>query len=229
MGKIKNQYYKDFLDGFLLNEIKRQDINIVLDNIEHQHRLQARALVIIAWATGARPNEYLRLTPKEFSTSKEFLNIKMPGSKGSVARNQSLPRLLKDGSPDPLTKEVYDYVRSLAPSQWLFFFFRSNAVRMGVTKKYKRKDGTPVVKRYDRPYAELGSKLRYYFNRWFDVIFPDGIPPYYLRHNRATAVLEVAGREATIMHFGWKTEVTLKKYSHLTKKVREQIADGLMK
>lgn len=229
MGKVKNQFYKDFLDGFLLNEISRQDINLVLNNIEHEEKEQARALVIIAWATGARPNEYLRLTPQEFSRSTEFLEIKFPASKGSSARTISMPRYLKDGTEDPLTTELYDYVRSLHPSQWLFWFFRSDAVQHGVTKRYIKKDGTPVVKRYDKVYSHLSSKLHYYFPKWFKILFPDGVPPYYLRHNRATKVLEVAGREATIETFGWKTEHTLKKYAHKTRKMRRQIAEGLMK
>ena len=71
MGDVKNQFYKEFLDGFLLNEISRTDIIKVIDNINNQHQEQARTLVIIAWTTGARPNEYLRLTPEHFSRSKE--------------------------------------------------------------------------------------------------------------------------------------------------------------
>ena len=228
MGTVKNQYYKDFLDGFLLNEISRQDINLVLDNIKHQHQAQARVLVIISWASGARPNEYLRITPEHISRSKEFLEIKMPGSKGSSARTISLPRTLKDGSPDPLTTEIDDYVRRLFPKQYLFWFFRSNAIKNGVTKNYKRKDGTLVTRRYDKCYELLSNKLTYYFPKWFEVLFPDGVPPYYLRHNRSTKLLEVAGREATLMNQGWKSEITLKRYTHKTKKMRKQIADGLM-
>lgn len=230
MGTVKNQFYKDFLDGFLITEITRQDIIITLDNIDHEHRDQARALVIIAWASGRRPNEYLRLTPEDFSMSKDYLEIKMPGSKGSNAGVISLPRYLKDSvEDDPLTLEVNNYMRSLAPDQYLFWFFRSHAIRHGVTKHYKKKDGTTVTKEYDKVYSKLSNKLPYYFKKWFNAIFPDGVPPYYLRHNRATTVLDTAGREATIQHFGWKTEVTLKKYTHKTKKMRKKIAEGLMK
>lgn len=229
MGNIKNQFYKDFLDGFLITEITREDVLQVLASIDHLQLEQARVLVILAWATGRRPNEYLRLTPEHFSRSKEFLEIKMPGSKGSSATTVSLPRYVKDGDiEDPLTLEVYNYVRTLAPNQWLFWFFRSNAIRHGVTKKYTNKDGVPLVKQYDKVYEKVSNKLPYYFQKWFNVLFPDGVPPYYLRHNRATKVLDAAGREATIQHFGWKTEVTLKKYVHKTRKMRKKIAEGLM-
>jgi len=230
MGDVKNQFYKEFLDGFLINEITREDINKVLSNINNRNLEQARVLVIIAWASGARPNEYLRLTPEHFSRSTEFVEIKFPGSKGSSNRTISLPRYLKDTEKieDPLTTEVYDYVRRLFPKQYLFWFFRSKAIRDGVIKRYKKKDGTIVEKKYDKIYPQLSSKLNYYFPRWFKVLFPDGVPPYYLRHNRATKVLEHAGREATIETFGWKTEHTLKKYSHKTKKMRKKIAEGLM-
>lgn len=229
MGKVTNQYYKAFLDGFLINEISRQDINLVLQQLQHQHQEQAEVLLILAWSTGARPNEYLRLTPEHFSRSKDFLEIKLPSSKGSSARTISMFRYLKDtDEEDPLTKKVFDYQRKLFPKQYLFWFFRSDAMRVGVTKRYKRKDGTVVVKKYDKIYPEVSSKLRYYFPKWFDCLFPDGVPPYYLRHNRATKVLEKAGREATIQTFGWKKEETLKKYSHLTKSSRKKVAEGLM-
>lgn len=228
MGTIKNQFYKDFLDGFLINEISRADIQMVLDNIKHQHTEQARVLVIIAWSSGARPNEYLRLTPEHFSRSTEFLEIKFPASKGSSARTISMPRYKEDGSDDPLTKEVFDYARKLFPKQFLFWFFRSEAVRHGVTKRYKKKDGTIVEKKYDKIYEYLSSKLGYYFPRWFDCLFPDGVPPYYLRHNRATKLYEKAGSGATMETFGWKKEETMRKYMHKTKKMRKEIAKGLM-
>lgn len=230
MGTVKNQFYKDFLEGFLLNEISREDIIHVLNSITHQYLVQARVLIIIAWASGSRPNEYLRLTPEHFSRTREFLEIKMPASKGSSARTISLPRYLKDSKKeDPLTTEVHDYVRKLFPRQWLFWFFRSDAKRHGVTKKYKKKDGTVVEKRYDKIYNYLSSKLSYYFPKWFSCLFPDGIPPYYLRHNRATKVYEAVGSGGTMETFGWKKEETMKKYMHKTKKMRKEIGEALMK
>lgn len=229
MGQIKNQYYKDFLDGFLITEITRQDINRVINNIYHRHMFQARALVIIAWASGRRPNEYLRLTPESFSKTKEYLEIKMPGSKGSKSATVSMPRYLKDEiTPDPLTQEVHDYVYKLFPAQKLFWFFISDAKRNGVNKRYKRKDGTVVLKKYDKIYNKISNKLPYYFAKWFKCILPAGIPPYYLRHNRATKLLDIVGREGTMLNMGWKAEATLKRYTHKTKKMRKEIAKGLM-
>lgn len=229
MGKIKNQYYKDFLDGFLIIEIDRKDITIVIEGIQHQHQAQARCLVIIAWASGRRPNEYLRLTPENFSKSKEYLEIKMPGSKGSKSGTISFPRYLPDGKTlDPLVTEVHDYVYRLFPAQKLFWFFVSDAVRFGVTKVYKRKDGTSICRKYDQTYEKISNKLPYYFNRWFDCIVPGGIPPYYLRHNRATKLLDKVGREGTMLHMGWKAEATLQSYKHSTKQMRKEIGKGLM-
>lgn len=229
MGKITNQFYKAFLDGFLITEITRQDINKVLNNLQHKHQEQAEVLIIIAWTTGARPNEYLRLTPERFSRSTDFLEIQFPGSKGSSPRTISMPRYLKDSTDeDPFTKKVFDYMRRTYEKQYLFWFFRSDALQRGVTKRYTTKDGQIVEKHYDKVYNKLANKLNYYFPKWFKCLFPEGIPPYYLRHNRATKVLEQAGREATIETFGWKTEHTLKKYAHKTKKMREEIGKALM-
>lgn len=229
MGDVKNKFYKDFLEGFLLNEISRLDIIKVIDNINHKHIEQARVLIIIAWSTGSRPNEYLRLTPEYFSRSKEFLEIKMPSSKGSSARTISLPRYIKNSeAEDPLTKEIYDYVAVIAPNQWLFWFFRSQAKRYGVTKKIKTRSGEIREKTYDKIYPDLASKLRYYFPKWFDIVFPDGIPPYYLRHNRATKIMDAAGSGAALETFGWKKEETLRKYTHKTRKKREEIGKALL-
>ena len=229
IGTIKNQFYKDFLDGFLITEISRQDINVVLNNLQHQYQEQAEVLIIIAWACGSRPNEYLRLTPECFSRSKEFLEIKFPSSKGSSARTISMPRYIKNtNEEDPLTKKVFEYSRKLFPKQYLFWFFRSDAIRDGVIKRYKKKDGTIVEKKYDKIYNQLSSKLNYYFPKWFDCLFPDGVPPYYLRHNRATKVYEKVGSGGTMETFGWKKEETMRKYTHKTKKMRREIAAGLM-
>lgn len=229
MGKVKNQYYKDFLDGFLLNEISRADIEMVLRNLQHQYQEQAEVLVIIAWVSGARPNEYLRLIPEHFSRSIEFLEIKFPSSKGSSARTISMPRYLKDSKEeDPFTKKVFEYERRLFSKQYLFWFFRSDAIRHGVTKKSKNKEGEFIEKRYNKLYPELSSKLKYYFPKWFDCLFVDGIPPYYLRHNRATKVNEKVGSAGTMETMGWKREETLRKYTHKTKKMRREIAEGLM-
>jgi len=229
MGEVKNQYYKDFLDGFLINEINREDIETVINNLDHQHQQQAEVLVIIAWTTGARPNEYLRLTPEHFSRTKEYLEIKLPSSKGSSARTISLPKKYKHSDDDdPLIMKIDDYVRRLLPQQYLFWFFRSDAIRHGVQKKYKNKKGEIIIKNYDKIYSELSSKLKYYFPKWFDILFPDGVPPYYLRHNRATKVYERVGSGGTMETFGWKKEETLRKYAHKTRKMRKKIGEGLM-
>ena len=228
MGDVKNEYYKAFLDGYLITEITRQDILKVLQEIQHKHQEQAESLVILAWATGARPNEYLRLTPEHFSRSTKFLEIKMPSSKGSGKRTVSLPRYGKNGDTDPLVEKVFLYQRKLFPKQYLFWFFRSEAKRNGVTKKIVKRDGTIIEKHYDKIYNEVSSKLRYYFPKWFDCIFPDGVPPYYLRHNRATKVYEKAGSQAAMENFGWKKEETLKKYAHKTEKMRKKIGKALM-
>ena len=101
-------------------------------------------------------------------------------------------------------------------------------VKRKVTKRYKKKDGTVIVRKYDKKYPNISSKLNYYFPKWFDVLFPGGVPPYYLRHNRVIKVLDRAGREATIQTFGWEKEATLKHYSHKSKKMRKDVAKGLM-
>lgn len=228
-GNVKNQYYKNFLDGNAIEEISRDDIIKVLDNIDHQYIDQARVLVIIAWATAARPNEYLRLTPEHFIRDSEFLKIKMPCSKGSSKRTVSFLRKMEDGNEDPLVSEVHEYVRKLFPQQYLFWFFRSNAVRYGTTKNVRTKEGKTIKKRYDKIYFELSRKLKYYFPKWFECLFEDGIPPYYLRHNRATKVYEKLGGGPTMHLTGWTSERMLKRYVHKTKKMEREIGNVITK
>lgn len=229
MAKVTNQFYKAFLDGYLLEEIDRNDIIKVLNNINHKHIQQARVLIILAWGSGARPNEYLKLKKEDLSRSTEFLEVRFLGSKGSSARTISFPRYMDDGSEDPLILEVFDYYRKLFPGQWLFWFFRSNAVRYGVTKKIKTKDGQILEKKYDKVYDYLSSKLNYYFRKWFDVLVVDGVPPYYLRHNRASKVFEKVGSAGTMETTGHKRQESLKSYTHKTKKMRKEIGKALMK
>lgn len=234
--KIVNIHYKAFIDGGLLFEINRDDIIKVLDNIAEvqtnwskEKIIQARALIIIAWATGARPNEYLRLMPSDFHKSKEFLEIKIPGSKGGKGRTMSLPLNLND-SPDPLITELYDYITRLFETMAPFHSFISNSTHYGITKKNVKKTGEIETKHYDKRYRDLGSKLRYYFPRWFEIIMEDGIPPYYLRHNRGTIVTDNAGITAAAHALGHKSQTTtMKHYSHLTKERRRQIGKELMK
>lgn len=227
-GKVKNPYYKAFLKGDLIYEIRREDFIMVLDNIIHEYQDQARAMLILLWCTGARPNEILRLTTDRFIKTDKYLDVKVPGSKGSMERMIRLP--LKD----PLIVEVWEYVKQYPNRFFLFFFFRSKAVRYGVTKTYKRKNRITgemetVTKHYDKIYDEISHKLRYYIPKWFTVLFPEGIPPYYLRHNRMSIAAEKLDSSALMMLKGSKTEASVRAYVHQTRKTQRKISQELLK
>ena len=78
-------------------------------------------------------------------------------------------------------------------------------------------------------WQDVSDFLEESFPRWFDVIFPEGIPPYYLRHNRATRITDITGREAARKTLGHRSELTTNRYIHLTKKKREETGKSLMK
>jgi len=235
MAKIKNPYYKAFLEGYLLEVITREDIKIVIDNIQHKYRDQARALVIVSWFTGARPNEILRLTGNNFIKNKEYLQINIPGSKGGKARTLSLPWINSEtGEQDELVHELWNYISTIFMQQLAFWNFKSNAKRYGVTKKIKKRNETTgeietKEKRYDKIYDEISSKLRYYYPKWFKVLWESGIPPYYLRHSRGTVVADTAGGDATTMVLGHTSDKTRERYIHQTKKTRKKIGEALVK
>lgn len=227
-GKIKNPYYKAFINGDLIYEIRREDFEIVLDELQHQYQDQAKSLLILLWATGARPNEVLRLTGKHFIKTDKYLDVKLPGSKGSMARMVRLP--LKDS----LIQLVWEYVKTIPGSMYCFYFFRSRAKRYGVTKTYTKKNKITgekeiVTKRYDKIYDEVSSKLRYYLPKWFNVLFPEGIPPYYLRHNRMSIAAENLDSQALMLLKGSKTEGSIRPYIHQTRKTQRKISQELMK
>jgi integrase len=228
-GKIKNPYYKAFLEGHLLQEIDRDDLKFVLDRIQHQYVDQARCMVIVLWVTGARPNEVLKLTGKNFVFTKDYLEIQLNKSKGGMARDLGMPWINpKTGQEDELTKEVWEYAKTMWLDQYCFHFFRSEAKRYGVKKTYRKKNGEVIEKFYDKVYDELSSKLRYYIPKWFSVLWPEGIPPYYLRHNRGSKLYNKSGGEATTIALGHTSEKTKASYAHQTKDMRKNISRGIM-
>jgi integrase len=99
-----------------------------------------------------------------------------------------------------------------------------------VTLKKTNRKGEETTRHYDKDYNEICARLRYYFPRWFDVIMPGGIPPYYLRHYRGSIITGEAGLAAAAQTLGHKDSKTTDRfYAHLTLEVRRKIAPELMK
>jgi integrase len=192
--KIKNEYYRQFLDKGEIKLLSEDDIQKALLNVRGRFTNEARALIITLYYTGARPVEALNLKGGSFSKDKHFCKIEVPAAKGGVTRPIWLP--LKKG----LIKEIYKYATGVYPETYLFFHFRGKYKRSVQTKK-------GIKERID-----ISDRLRYYFKKWFKDM---PISPYYLRHNRFTKQSEQGWSADDIMQMkGSRTTDSVRMYMH---------------
>lgn len=206
--KIKNIHYREFLDSGMIKTLEEADIVKALDSIGPRYRQEARAMVILMYLTGARPIEILSLRAELFRKEGAYIIIKMPASKRGLTRDIYLR------TNNPLVKEAWEYVSHSFPNLPLFRHYINTYVR-----KVKRKDGT------EKELISKTDKLRYHFKQWFGEVLEDGIPPYYLRHNRFSKLAE-AGADMQELRLlkGSKTMDSITPYLHLSKKTAQKIA-----
>lgn len=173
--RIKNQNYTKFMNEGFIELLKSTDIEKAMQNVKGPYKEQGQALIVALYATGARPNEVLRLRAKDVYKKDKEQNIRvmLPASKSGLAREiQISPRRLQ------LIKVLYDYTRKLIPEQFAFWAFKGSYKRQYTSKSGKVKE-----------YLQITDKLRYHVYKWFDGVIPGSIPPYYLRHNRFSAMM----------------------------------------
>jgi len=207
MPRITNPNYDRFLKEGYIQTIEPDDLGKGLDKIQGKYQHQARALIIILYYTGARPNEVVRMTGKHVMKRGNRLILILPGSKRGHSRQFPLSMSRK------FVKEVYDYARSMPPDMLLFHHY-------GLTyhRQYKKKSGEVVVRQ------EMGGNLRYVFRKCFDDVIPGGINPYYLRHNRMTKWMEEdLSPNKALLARGGKSYDTLMRYAHASKKFQDDI------
>jgi integrase len=198
--KILNKYYREFLSGGFLKSLSNEDIKIALDSIKGYNRLESRSLLIALYVTGARPNEVLNLKAGDIQKENNYIIFELKGSKGGNSR-----RVYFSIKKYPFLLELLKYSKSLMIGINLFYHFRQPYLRT-----YKLKNGE-VKQR-----LEYGATLRYHFNKWFS--FMGGLPPYYLRHNRFSAMARAGATEWQIKHVkGSKTTESIQNYIHVSK------------
>jgi len=207
MARIKNKNYRKFLDQGIIETINEDTIKQALNNIKGKRKKEGRALLITLYYTGARPNEILRLKTESINKDKSYLVIKMPASKNG------LPRSIYLQLKKPLIKELYNFCQSIPPNMYLFYNYRSKYTRTRKTKKGITQ------------YTEIADSLRYHFNKWFEGIIPESIPPYFLRHNRFSKLSE-AGLDMQDIRIlkGAKTYNSVMPYLHMSTKSAKKIA-----
>lgn len=207
MTKIRNKRYREFLDQGLITTLNESDILQALKLIDGEHIKEGRALLIIAYYTGARPTEYLKLKPKHITKKGSYCVVMMPASKGGKTRVIYLQ--LKR----PLIKEFYQFACTIFDGVFLFYHYRTHYVR-----KIETKDG--IKERID-----VTDGLRYHFKKWFR---DEKITPYFLRHNRFSKLSESGATAEEIRQMkGSKTLESVFPYLHLSKRTAKKLARKL--
>lgn len=207
VNKITNINYRRFLDSGEIEPITLEELIKALDCIKGKHIKEGRALLIALYYTGARPNEVLRLKPKDISKEGSYILIKLQGSKGGISRTVRLRYQLD------LVKEFYKYAMGLFEDIFLFYDYRGQYTRKVLTQKgYKLR-------------VDITQKLYYYIKKWFKDIRPDSINPYFLRHNRFSK-LSMAGATAEEIRIlkGAKNINSVTPYLHLSPDTSKKIA-----
>jgi len=203
MAQIKNQNYRQFLDKGMIKILEVDHLEKALSNITGKHKRQARALLIALYFTGARPNEVLKLKAEDIFKERSYIIVNIEGSK------RGLPRPIYLQSKNKFIKEFWLYVKSLHPSMFLFWKFKSQYIR-----KVKGKE-----------YIETTDKLRFHFKKWFENVLPESIPPYYLRHNRfSKLMLKEASLDELRLLKGCKDLRSVSAYQHFNVKLSKKLA-----
>jgi site-specific recombinase XerD len=205
-SKITNKAYREFLDKGIIQTIDIEQLNKVLNNIEHKNKPLARIFVIILYYSGARPNEILLLKTDDIKKEGNYLTILLQGSK------RGLPRKIYLQTKNPHIQEIEKYNQSLPPNYVLFNIFANS---------YERK------KKNNETRIETTSKIFYYIKKWTSGIIngEEGLSPYFFRHNRFSKLSEEGATLQEIrMIKGSRTYESVTPYLHMSSNISKKLA-----
>lgn len=206
-AKLTSKFYKDFLKGEFIKTIGIDVLTDILENINHvenKYKQEARAFMIVLYYFGSRPAEILNLKGENIFKSNNYVYIHFKTLKKGRARTLGLPTRKK------FISEFYNFAQRVFPTEYLFRHYRSEYVR---TYTIGKGENTKEIKT-----NEVSNKLRYHFYKWISGVIEDRIPPYYLRHNRFSKMMEKGADIRDIMSMkGALTEKSVFPYIHLSK------------
>lgn len=207
MATIKNKSYRQFIDDGMIVLLNEDHIVKALNNIHHKNLKEARSLLICMYATGARPNEVLKIKSSFVRKEPGKIYIKLPPSKNGLWRE--VPISIKKM---PMIKEFADFALALPPEMYLFYNFIGQYKRT-----YKNKKGE--IKEYN----VTTDKLRYHVYKWFENVIDNSISPYFLRHNRFSKMMaKGASLEQVRQWKGAKSINSVYPYVHLSKEMADK-------
>jgi integrase len=206
--KIKNKNYKEFLEKGIIRTINREQIDTVINQIEHKHATQYKHYILLLYLTGARPKELLLLTAKDFEQESKYVKVRIPALKRGVTRTIYLPLA------DTGVKKMYEWIKNHYPELVIFWGLISDKKRVIIVKKKVQ----GVEKTYERTYHDMTNKLYHWFKKFFAVIdHNDSFTPYFLRHNRFSKLSEddVSMQDIMILK-GGKSMESVRPYIHMS-------------
>lgn len=207
MVKITNPNYRQFLDNGIIDFIEPEHLKDALNNVRSRYTKEGRALIILLYYTGCRPNETLKMLARDIKKDNSFIVAQVPGSKKGLPRAVYL-------KPDDYTRELYKYASGLFPEMFLFPHFLGK-----YESTYKNKRGET------KPRKDLTYKIRDLIHRAFLKVIPGSISPYFLRHNRFSKLSAAgASMEEIRMIKGARSIESVHYYTHLSKKTARNLA-----
>ena len=209
--QVKNKNYVEFLETGMMKTLDIDIISKALDNVKGVRGLhidEHRSFLITSYYTGARPVEILSLRQGDVWKEENYILFKIPAAKNGKTR------ILRINYKRRHIKECYLYCWHQFPGVLLY----PNMI--GSTIKY-----VTLPNGVKKKYIEKTRRIRYYMKHWFDTLIDDGIPPYYLRHNRFSKTSLKGGSTEDIMIMkGAKDIKSAQYYIHMNAKKSKQLA-----
>lgn len=229
MPRIKNKYYRQFIDYGQMDLVEKPLFVQWLKGIK-KHKLprrctlkQAEALFICVYYTGRRPDEIANLkgedVEKVHEGKKYYIKISYLTLKGGVRNTIWLPF-------NVYTKKMYEYMKNRPPEMFCFWAFRSptkNTVKWASRKDILvKEDGKLHHEKYvenkSKVYTRLGNKINYYCVLW------TGRNAYFFRHNRFSLMYANGASDEQVQLFkGAKDPKSVNAYKHMSKKLAVSI------
>jgi site-specific recombinase XerD len=193
------------LDTGWIDLISKEEIIKVLNDMKERNIIEARALLICLYMTGARPSEVLDLKSDQFIKQGQSLHIKLDTKK------HGQPRQLILNMKEPFIKELYLYVSKLMPGTNVFVHYKNRYIRVRGIKTYE----------------ETTGKLGYYFKKWFKNL-ENPVNPYFLRHSRLSQLSQSGASLEELLWFkGAKSIESVMPYVHQSSAIAKKLGNKI--
>jgi site-specific recombinase XerD len=199
---VLNPRARKMLDTNWIDLFSKDELLKVLNSMKDRNLIEARALLIALYFTGARPSEVLELKSNQVIKEAGFVHIKLDTKK------HGQPRQLVFNYKDDLIKELYLYTSKIMPDVLLFYHFRNRYTRVRGVKTY----------------IEITGKLGYYFKKWFKNV-DNPVNPYFLRHSRMSQLSQSGATPEELRWWkGAKKYESVTPYLHQSEETAKKIS-----